>query len=232
MRISSLALCLGMCSAIPAAANTILGLPADSGTGNSFPFGSAYSGEYEQVYTKGAFPGTMTVTGLMFFNTQFNSHATSLNTGTWTISLSTTSADWNTLSGTFAANIGGDNTQVFSGNIGQPWTFGDTLTINFSTPYTYNPANGNLLMDVLVTGASAPGGSVFFDTNGYNAGGFNGNTIMGRVYGGGSVNSGYGLVTDFVTSNSSIPEPSSALLIAAGLIGLSGLRRRNFRSQK
>jgi hypothetical protein len=169
-----------MCFAIPAAANVILGLPVDSGTGNCLPFGCGFSHpEYEQVYTHGAFPGAMTITGLMFFNTQINSHEPFLQNGTWTISLSTTSADWNTLSGTFSANRGADNTQVFSGDIGQPWAFGDTLTINFSTPFTYNPANGNLLMDVLMTNLTV--GDTFFDTNGYNGGLLNGDTIMGRV---------------------------------------------------
>ena len=35
---------------------------------------------------------------------------------------------------------------VFSGNLSQPWAFGDTLHINLTTPFAYNPADGNLLM--------------------------------------------------------------------------------------
>ncbi len=128
-----------------------------------------------------------------------------MNSGTWTISLSTTSANWNTLSTTFSDNIGADNTQVFSGNLAQPWAFGDTLSIVLTTPFTYNPSLGNLLMTVVATGTSEPGGVIFFDTNGYNDGALNGNTIMGRDYcvegncetpTEGNVNSGFGLVTD------------------------------------
>jgi hypothetical protein len=145
----------------------IVGLPPDPDTGNCFPFGCAYSGTYQQVYTSTAFSGAITITGLEFFNTQLNTGATAMNAGTWTIDLSTTSANWNTLSSTFASNIGTGDTTVFSGNLSQPWAFGDTLTINFSTPFTYNPAAGNLLMDVNVSGATDSGGIIYFDSNGY-----------------------------------------------------------------
>src|SRR6202042_2872073 len=140
-----------------------------------------------------------------FYNTQSNNSATAMNSGMWTISLSTTSADWNTLSTTFSSNIGADNTQVFSGNLAESWAFGDTLSIVLTPPFTYNPSLGNLLMTVVTTGTSDSGGEIFFDTNGYNGGDKNGNTIMGRDYctGGscgtataGTVESGYGLVTD------------------------------------
>jgi hypothetical protein len=131
----ALVLALGL---MPAArADIIIGLPADAGTGNCYPFGCAYgnggTAEYQQVYTKSAFAGAITITNLEFFNTQFNSGATAMNSGTWTISLSTTAADWNTLSSTYAANIGANNTMVFSGNLAQPWAFGDTLHINLGT---------------------------------------------------------------------------------------------------
>lgn len=213
-------LCLSF--VVPAAkADVTIGLPAASN--NCFPFGCGYSGEYQQVYTHGAFSGPITITNLEFFNTPYNSHATAMNSGTWTISLSTTSADWTTLSNTFASNIGSNNTQVFSGNLAQSWTFGDTLTIHLSTPFTYNPSQGNLLMDVYATGTSASGGNIFFDAS-YNS-------VTGRVYhlggtSGGVIETegGFGLVTGFSTS--AVPIPGAILLFAPGLAGLAAIRRR------
>jgi hypothetical protein len=218
--------CVALLAAIPAFASVTVGLPADVGTGNCFPFGCAYGGEYQQVYNSGQFPGSITITDLQFFNTQVNFGATSTNTGNFAISLSTTSADWNTLSPTYANNIGANNTLVFSGSISQPWAFGDTLTINLTTPFTYNPGAGNLLMDVVVSGSGDAGGPIYFDTNGYNGGSFNGNTFLGRVYGAGVVNSGYGLVTGFSTGVSTVPEPGSLALFGSGVIGLMAVVRR------
>ena len=85
----------------PAMAGTVIvGTPADPGLGNSFPFGGNYdaatNGQYQQVYTQSLFTGPITITGLEFYNTQENGSATAMNTGTFTISLSTTAADWNT----------------------------------------------------------------------------------------------------------------------------------------
>jgi len=114
-----------------------------------------------------------------------------MNSGTWTIFLSTTSATVNTLSATFSVNqitdnIGADNTQVFSGNLAQPWAFGDTLSIVLTTPFPYNPSSGNLLMTVVATGTTVPGGvnndgndygNIYFDTNTNSEA-----PIMARVY--------------------------------------------------
>lgn len=223
--------------AAPAMAGVTIGLPADVGVGNCFPFGCAYStygsGEYQQVYNSGQFATDtpITITSLEFYNTAFNFNATAMNSGNWTISLSTTPADWNTLVPNFASNLGGNNTQVFSGNLAQPWGFGKTLQINLSTPFIYDPLAGNLLMDVVATGTSDVGGSeIFFDTNGYNsadiANGFN--TYLGRVYDNGAlnVNSGYGLVTGFNEPVSATPEPSTMLTLASGILGLAGLARK------
>jgi PEP-CTERM motif len=213
----------------------IIGSSADAGTGNCYPFGCAYSGEYQQVYTSSQFTtGPVLITGLEFFNTQYDSGATFLNSGNWAISLSTTSADWNTSSTTYANNIGADNTLVFSGDLSQPWSLNNTLTIALTDPFSYDPSQGNLLMDVNVTGASDSNGDVYFDTNGYNDGGFNGNTITGRDYcdicgpvPDGTVDNGYGLVTGFTTSP--VPEPSTLLMLGAGMLGLGPFLRRRVR---
>lgn len=174
----------------------ILGSPADAGQGNYYPFGG-YSGRYQQLYTNAAFSGPITIKALKFFNTQTNSGVTSIPSGTWTISLSTTSADWNTLSSNFAANVGPNNLQVFTGNLSQGWAFGNTLTINLTTPFTYVPANGNLLMDVTASNINVtPGRYVYFDTTGYDGGRRDGSTIIGHVDSDGAY-AGYGLVTGF-----------------------------------
>ena len=72
---------------------SIIGNPPDPGSGNSFPFGSAYNAEYQQVYSNSNFSGgPISITDIYFYNTQYNSGATSTPSGTYTVSLSSTTA--------------------------------------------------------------------------------------------------------------------------------------------
>jgi hypothetical protein len=217
-------LCFFLLTAASAAAGVIVGQPADPSEGNCLPFGCAgvFGPESQQVYNSGQFSGPITISNLEFYNTQYDAGATAMNGGTWTISLSTTNADWNTLSSNFANNIGADNTLVFTGSLYQTWAFGDTLQINLSTPFTYDPSMGNLLLDVMVSGGSTEGANIYFDTNGSDLR----NTYLGRVVNYGEVDSGLGLVTGFDAGVSQIPEPGSLALLGSGLLLFGGLLRR------
>ena len=78
------------------------------------------------------------------------------NSGTVKISLSSTSAktnpndtdpfDTGLNTSNLSTNVGSDNTIVYSGTL--PSLSDGMLTITFTTPFTYNTANGNLLLDV------------------------------------------------------------------------------------
>ena len=121
----------------------------------------SWTPEFQQVYSSLALPpGSTTFTGIAFYCSGGQP-----NGGTFTISLSTTSAPTSPNdtypfvtglnTSNLSANIGSDNTVVYSGALpalsGSPGiqaVFGRMLTITFTTPFTYNTADGNLLLDV------------------------------------------------------------------------------------
>lgn len=132
--------------------------------------GTLSSQRYQQVYDSSQFPslptGGVFITGIAFridgrYGTSFSSTLPDIQ-----INLSTTSAEENTMSSTFANNVGADDTVVYmrgplalSGTSGSlPRQF--NVIIMLSTPFHYDPANGNLLLDVRNYGG---GVTTFFD---------------------------------------------------------------------
>jgi hypothetical protein len=136
----------------------------EASNNNTFPFdiadSSVSSQRYQQVYGSGDFsaiPGGGYITQILF-RPDAGVHGSAF-TSTLSyvfIQLSTTSAGPDGLSTTYANNIGADAATVYSGSLAL--SSADTgpangpkdfdIVINLKTPFFYNPARGNLLMDV------------------------------------------------------------------------------------
>lgn len=197
-----------------------------------------------QLFTN--FDGPRTITGidlrtfpgiapsLFFGNT--------VNVSNVTIRLSTTQRgdEGNTLSATFADNIGADDTVVYSGALTLTTAANGNLpvspfdyTIVFQTPFLYDPTDGNLLLDVNIpTSASvttAGFGFLTFDTvNALNDGvysifnGSNGNAASGTAGTSGAI---VRVHSEAVAV--AVPEPGTFALFGAGLLMAAATRRRS-----
>lgn len=239
------------CSAVAAAAALVLlGSPAlhadvlvvspgaqtasEGNTDNILPFSTAPV-RYQQVYGAASFSslsGPAEITDILFrpdsvFGNSFSSILPNVQ-----IDLSTTTAQPDALSPTFALNVGGNDTVVYSGplalssaNSGPaagPKTF--DIDIHLMTPFLYDPAAGNLLLDVRNFGGGITTSfdahlatdevSRVFSTTG--AGAATGSTDS------------LGLVTEFrfASGIAAVPEPSSWILLISGAFAAACRLRR------
>jgi hypothetical protein len=159
------------------------------------------------------------------------------------VSLSTTQRGDETsarqLSATFSDNIGPDNTLVYSGPLtittnstgsltGNPQRDFD-YTITFQTPFTYDPARGNLLLDFLIPDSATVQSTGFFNTvafddvNNFNDGVYSVTNInSGSALTGAPATDGNPILYNFTPA--SVPEPTALTLLTlpAALV----LRRR------
>ncbi len=205
-----------------AAAGFIVG---GTDSANVFPFGfEPYIGEYQQVYSHTALGSSpFTVTSLAFETAAgFGGITTSEDVQ---VSLSTTSATPTSLSTNYAANKGPDNQVVFSGVLAFTSLANGTFdfVINLTSPFSYNPANGNLLLDVVVISPSTPEIAFVAGTN---------DPDSARVFNlsgnGAPTVDGTSLLTSIGTSAVSVPEPATLTLsgMSLVLVGLGVWRAR------
>lgn len=197
----------------------VIGSPGDAS--NLLPFGANGLTAYQQVYNANQFTsGIIAINGIAFFNTI--SPGGNITPATYSVYLSTTSVPVSSLApGAASSNLGSDNTLFFSGTLGDPVTNGG-FTIN-GTPFTYNPADGNLLIDIVVTNPTGSG-SVPLDANAFG----NFGTVSSRsddLDPSGVASIGWGLVTGFdftpgASDPTVIPEPAS--IAAFGFLTLAG----------
>ena len=209
-----------------ASAGVVVGAPPDPDGGTCLPFAcpSLFGvTECQQLYAASDFPGSLSVTGLTFFLASSIS-GSSLSNGTFSLALSTVTASVSTFSSLIA--VGSDNTQLFSGALPTSEPLGASFTLGGGN-FSYNPANGNLLLDVLISGATTAG-EVFLDER-------HTTTVFSRATNGsGTGPTSVGLLTQFETgpeppsSVPEIPEPSSLPLVIAGALGLLGFGRFHY----
>lgn len=106
----------------------------------------------QQVYPAHEFPSApVRITSLRW--RRYSAQPFENASGEFRFKLSTTSRDEGTLSSTFSENVGSDETVVFDG----VWTVSSTtagdaphpfeLVLQLSTPFVYDPAEGNLLLE-------------------------------------------------------------------------------------
>ncbi len=201
---------------------------------NAFPFNRSNGDtmRYQQVYAASEFSGSLLINTILFRPDSFTGSAFSSTIPNIQIDLSTTSNGPDGLSTTFASNVGSDNTSVFSGSLSLSSTdapgSGNTrafdIVVNLSTPFFYDPSQGNLLLDVRNFGGV---GTTQFDAVQTSSDSIS-RVLSFNVNSGTGLGDTLGLVTAF-DGVSSVPEPSTLALLgmaSLGMIGYSWQRKR------
>ena len=207
----------------------------EGNTNNVFPFDlGATTQRYQQVYAASEFAilagGGEFITQLAFRPDNGSGGAFSSTLPGIRIDLSTVSVGPDALSATYAINVGGNDVVVYGGATGAPLTLSSSFTgpaggpkdfdiiITLTTPFFYNPAAGNLLLDVRNFGG---GSTTTFDVQASA-------DSISRVFNSdvnlatGTADT-IGLITRFTTTT--IPEPATFSLLGLGALLLAARRR-------
>jgi len=210
---------------------------------NRFPFGTdpvvppnyAAGATYQQIHSGAAFgAGPITITQIAFASVPFGSGGPGTANFNFNLRLGTAATSLAAPSATFSANRGADLTTVFSGGITAMMTRTGTFDfiINLTTPFTYNPTNGDLLLDVVInTPTTFSNGSLYFLSGT--------STDSVRIFNDtpsatGTINPSNVLRTrvEFNRGAVVIPEPATMILLGTGLAGMAAKIRRKRKGTK
>jgi hypothetical protein len=222
----------------PAAASTNVIVPgnlaATEGDGlSNYPFGAPQA-RFQQVYSASQFPTTETISAIDFRRDGSQAPFTYDADADVQIDLAYSATRVGSVSSTFASNVGGGDITVFSGTLdlasagsGSPNPF--DVSIPLAKDFTYNPALGDLLMDVRVF--QGPNNAIFLD-----AADGSQQTVTSRIVsignvgattgtinanGGTGLANSYGLVTQFAVSPTPLSQDWYATNVTSTTNGLA-----------
>ncbi len=220
--------------ALPVRANVIRPASAEFANlpnANGLPFSSG-THFYQEVFDSSLFSGPIDLNEVSFRAKDGSTFGLPI-TLNLEVSLSTTAASSDGLSGTLPSNVGPDSTVVFSApfTLQDPTGAGSDLAFDvsfpFTTGFTYIPGAGNLLLQLAFPGG-IPSGLQYIteDTSGTTTPNGDGisRAIAFSATGSGSADTG-GAVVAFGEGPVIVPEPGRIGLILSGLAGLLVIRR-------
>jgi len=190
---------------------------ANHNNGNGYPFISYGNGRYQQIYSASAFSQPLYISKLSFFNSEFFPGTAIISTANYKIRLSTTQRQVKKLNSNFANNLGSDVKTFFEGILSG--NTGIKFDISGASDFFYDPAKGNLLIDIVVSNNQNNGsGLLDIDTSG--------TVISCTSYG--STDS-IGLITEFTGTSKPISVPNftgNTSLLPFSFFGVGSLLRR------
>jgi hypothetical protein len=206
---------------------TIGSADARQPSGSCVPFGCKDVDRYQQVYAAAFFSGPFDISAFSFLNDFLQSDDSNIDPAFYELRLATTARPVNGLSSDFDANMSGAAQLAFAGPLaGQVADPSGRLTFTLASSFLYNPALGNLLVDVRKTGGVLWGdGGVYIDLNTEQP-----NATSSIFNFEGQTLSGEGLVTAFEgQAVPPVPEPATIGLVGVGLLAAWRAKQRRIR---
>lgn len=225
MRLGSpwlLSIAIALATCVSAQGATIIADGDGTSLGTETTFGAVE--RYQQVYNSDLFAEPVNISSIQFRSPE----TASLTANVYQIRVSTSVNSVNSLSSTFANNVGADvvlyETKSFTGTINAGDLYG------FTGSFDYNPALGDLLIDITrISGTAQPLWSPYNALPAHTLGeysraySFSGTTT-------GVTNSNYGNHTYFTTNAlAPVPEPASLAIWGIGAVGGALVARRRKR---